>query len=253
MIEVKQISKAFGDNNVLDNVSTYFEEGKINLIIGQSGSGKTVLLKTIVGLHTIDDGKILYDEHVFNKMSHKEQKNIRKKMGMVFQGNALFDFLTVEENVIFPLNMFSDISKEEKRERANLCLARVNLHNVNHLLPGELSGGMQKRVAIARAISLNPKYLFCDEPTSGLDPKTAIVIDSLIKELTVEYNTTTIINTHDMNSVMDLGEKIIFIHEGKISWEGHRNEIFSSENDIFNQFVFATKLAKSMKQLQNTK
>jgi phospholipid/cholesterol/gamma-HCH transport system ATP-binding protein len=252
MIEVKQISKSFGDNNVLDNVSTFFEEGKINLIIGQSGSGKTVLLKAIVGLHTIDEGEIHYDNLIFNKISLKEQKTIRKKMGMVFQGNALFDFLTVEENVTFPLNMFSDASQEEKKERANLCLKRVNLHNVNHLLPGELSGGMQKRVAIARAISLNPKYLFCDEPTSGLDPKTAIVIDSLIKELTVEYNTTTIINTHDMNSVMDKGEKIIFIHEGKISWEGHREEIFSSENNDFNQFVFATELAKNMKQLKKT-
>ncbi len=252
MIEVKQISKSFNENKVLDKVSTFFEEGKINLIIGQSGSGKTVLLKSLVGLHNIDEGNILYDENIFNNMSLKEQKKIRKKMGMVFQGNALFDFMTVEENIIFPLNMFSDISDTEKKDRANNCLRRVNLHNVNHLLPAELSGGMQKRVAIARAIVLNPKYLFCDEPTSGLDPKTAIVIDTLIKEITVEYNTTTIINTHDMNSVMELGEKIIFIHEGKISWEGHRDELFDSQNKNFNQFVFATKLAKSMKALKKS-
>jgi phospholipid/cholesterol/gamma-HCH transport system ATP-binding protein len=203
-----------------------------------------------VGLHTVDSGDIMYDEKAFNKLNFKEQKNIRKQMGMLFQGNALFDFMTVEENVIFPLNMFSDMEEEDKKDRANHCLARVNLHNVNHLLPSELSGGMQKRVAIARAIVLNPKYLFCDEPTSGLDPKTSIVIDTLIKELTVEYNTTTIINTHDMNSVMELGEKIIFIYEGKIYWEGHKDEIFGADNDEFNKFVFATKLTQSAKILK---
>ncbi|MBN2520800.1 MAG: ATP-binding cassette domain-containing protein, partial [Bacteroidales bacterium] len=220
MIEVKNISKTFGENYVLRNISTTFERGKTNLVIGQSGSGKTVLLKTIIGLYDADNGDIFYDDIHFSILSLKEKKNIRQQIGMLFQGGALFDSATVEQNVMYPLDMFTDQSREEKRERANHCLKRVNLENVNQLYPAELSGGMKKRVAIARAIVLNPKYLFCDEPNSGLDPKTAIVIDNLIKEITKEYNTTTIVNTHDMNSVIEIGEKVVFINDGKKWWEG---------------------------------
>ena len=248
MISVKNLYKSFYDRTVLSDISVTFEPGKTNLIIGQSGSGKTVLLKSIVGLHDIDEGEIWYENILFNKLEFKDKKEIRKEMGMLFQGSALFDSLTVEQNVRFPLDMFSDKTMEEKRERVNFCLKRVNIVNANNLFPAELSGGMRKRVAIARAISLNPKYLFCDEPNSGLDPITSILIDELIKELTEEYSMTTIINTHDMNSVMEIGEKIIFISEGLKCWEGNKNEILHSDCSKLNDFVFANSLAKQLKE-----
>lgn len=249
MIEVKNISKSFGETNVLQNVSILFEEGKTNLIIGKSGSGKTVLLKSIVGLLEPDSGEIFFHGDQLNIMERQERKKIRQKFGMLFQGAALFDSLTVEENVRFKLDMFSNMKKSEKIERVNFCLKRVNLENKNKLLPAELSGGMKKRVAIARAIVLNPRYLFCDEPNSGLDPQTAILIDNLIKEITEEFNMTTIVNTHDMNSVMEIGEKVIYIHEGKKWWEGSNMNILRSNNNELNEFIYATKL---MKQLQGT-
>lgn len=248
MIEVKNISKSFGDNLVLKNISAHLENGKTNLIIGQSGSGKTVFLKSMVGLHEVDEGNIFYDGRNFTTMNFKQRKEIRKEIGMVFQGGALFDSATIEENIIYPLDMFTTMSVEEKRERANFCLNRVNLQNVNHFFPAEVSGGMQKRVAIARAIVLNPKYLFFDEPNSGLDPKTALVIDELIKEITEEFKTTTIVNTHDMNSVMGIGEKIIFIYEGQKWWEGNKEDIFHSNNQELDDFVFAPELFKKLKQ-----
>ncbi|SFE03608.1 ABC transporter ATP-binding protein [Thermophagus xiamenensis] len=248
MIEVKNVYKSFDGVEVLKNVSARFEPGKVNLIIGRSGSGKTVLLKSIVGLHEVDKGEIIYDGRSFTNMSEKDRKQIRKEIGMLFQGSALFDSKTVEENVRFPLDVFSDLSVAEKKERTNFCLKRVNLENANNLYPSELSGGMQKRVAIARAISLNPKYLFCDEPNSGLDPKTAIVIDELIYEITKEYNMTTIINTHDMNSVMGIGEKIIFISEGQKVWEGSNNEILISDNKQLNDFIYASKFLKQVRE-----
>ena len=248
MISVKNLYKSFYNRTVLSDISVTFEPGKTNLIIGQSGSGKTVLLKSIVGLHDIDEGEIWYENILFNKLEFKDKKEIRKEMGMLFQGSALFDSLTVEQNVRFPLDMFSDKTMEEKRERVNFCLKRVNIVNANNLFPAELSGGMRKRVAIARAISLNPKYLFCDEPNSGLDPITSILIDELIKELTEEYSMTTIINTHDMNSVMEIGEKIIFISEGLKCWEGNKNEILHSDCSKLNDFVFANSLAKQLKE-----
>ncbi|HAN19136.1 MAG: ABC transporter ATP-binding protein [Bacteroidetes bacterium GWC2_33_15] len=251
MIEVKNISKQFDNKQVLNNISILFEKGKTNLIIGQSGSGKTVLLKSIVGLHEIDSGKIFYDDIVFNELNFKDKKDMRKQIGMLFQGGALFDSSTVEENVMFPLDMFTEMSFEEKRERANECLKRVNIINANQLYPAEISGGMKKRVAIARAIALNPKYLFCDEPNSGLDPKTALVIDSLIKEITIEYNMTTIVNTHDMNSVMEIGDKVIFIADGTIWWEGTKDDIFDSDNSELNNFIFASKLSQKIKDLKN--
>jgi phospholipid/cholesterol/gamma-HCH transport system ATP-binding protein len=247
MIEAVNISKSFEEKNILDNVSATFKTGHTNLIIGQSGSGKTVLLKSLVGLHELDKGDIFYDERNFSRMGFKERKSIRQEIGMLFQGSALFDSLTVEENVRFPLDMFSDMSLEERLERTNFCLKRVNLENVNHLYPSEISGGMQKRVAIARAIALNPRYLFCDEPNSGLDPKTAIVIDELIQEITKEYDITTVINTHDMNSVFGIGEHIIFIYQGKKYWEGTSKDIFSSENKELNDFIFASKLFQKIK------
>jgi phospholipid/cholesterol/gamma-HCH transport system ATP-binding protein len=247
MIKVENISKAFVGRPVLKNITAEFEQGKTNLIIGQSGSGKTVLLKSIVGLHDIDEGNIYYDDTHFNEIGFDEKKKIRQKIGMLFQGGALFDSATVEENVMFPLNMFSDLSVEEKIERANFCLARVNIVNANKLFPSEISGGMKKRVAIARAIALNPTYLFCDEPNSGLDPKTSIVIDNLIKEITEEYNITTLVNTHDMNSVMGIGDKIIFIYEGEKWWEGTKEEILQSDNNELNEFVFASKLAQKIR------
>jgi phospholipid/cholesterol/gamma-HCH transport system ATP-binding protein len=247
MINVKNISKAFNGKKVLNDISVTFETGKTNLIIGRSGSGKTVLLKSLVGLLNIESGEIWYEDTLFNKLSFKEKKDIRSEMGMLFQGSALFDSLTVEQNVQFPLDMFTDKSREEKEERVNFCLNRVDIVNANKLFPAELSGGMKKRVAIARAISLNPKYLFCDEPNSGLDPITAILIDALIKELTEEYSMTTIVNTHDMNSVMEIGEKIIFISEGIKCWEGNRNDILNSDCEILNDFVFANSLAKKLR------
>jgi len=248
MISVKHLYKSFNGREVLTDISVDFEPGITNLIIGQSGSGKTVLLKSIIGLHDIDQGEVWFEDVLFNKLDFRGKKDIRKKIGMLFQGSALFDSLTVEQNVRFPLDMFTDKSFEEKTERVNFCLERVNILNSNDLFPAELSGGMRKRVAIARAISLNPKYLFCDEPNSGLDPKTAILIDELISEITKEYNITTIINTHDMNSVMEIGEKILFISEGVKCWEGNKMEIFDSDNEKLNDFVFATSLAKKLKE-----
>lgn len=247
MIKINNLNKSFNGQKVLVDISVSFEAGKTNLIIGRSGSGKTVLLKSIVGLHDIDSGEIWYDDILFNKLGFQGMKEIRKEIGMLFQGSALFDSLTVEQNVRFPLDMFTDKSPEEKSERVNTCLNRVNIINSNKLFPAELSGGMKKRVAIARAIVLNPKYLFCDEPNSGLDPMTAILIDELIKELTEEYSMTTIVNTHDMNSVMKIGEKIVFISGGEKCWEGDKNEILNSDNETLNDFVFANALAKQLK------
>ncbi len=247
MIRVVNLHKSFSGRKVLEDISVTFEPGKTNLIIGQSGSGKTVLLKSIVGLHEIEEGEIWYQDQLFNKLDFTSRKAIRQEMGMLFQGSALFDSLTVEQNVRFPLDMFTEKSMEEKSERVNFCLTRVNILNSNKLFPSELSGGMRKRVAIARAIALNPRYLFCDEPNSGLDPITAILIDELIKELTEEYSMTTIINTHDMNSVMEIGEKIIFISEGVKCWEGSKVDILNSDCIRLNDFVFANSLAKQLK------
>ncbi len=247
MIRVQNLCKSFNGKSVLDDISITFETGKTNLIIGRSGSGKTVLLKSIVGLLEINSGEIWFEDVLFNKLDFKDKKSIRSEMGMLFQGSALFDSLTVEQNVRFPLDMFTNKSLEEKNERVNSCLNRVNIVNSNNLFPAELSGGMKKRVAIARAISLNPKYLFCDEPNSGLDPITAILIDELIKELTEEYAMTTIVNTHDMNSVMEIGEKIIFISDGKKCWEGNKDEILISDCETLNDFVFANSLAKKIR------
>jgi len=249
MIQVQNISKNFNDKKVLDDVSCTFEPGKVNLIIGGSGSGKTVLMKCLVGLYEVDTGKVVYNDRNFSALSHKERKPIQQEIGMVFQGGALFDSLNVEKNVMFPLTMFSQMTLPERRERANTCLNRVNLVNVGHLFPSELSGGMKKRVAIARAIVNNPKYLFCDEPNSGLDPKTSLVIDKLIQEITEEYKTTTIINTHDMNSVTEIGEKIIFIYKGKKWWEGNADELMKNDNTELNEFVFASKMMQSLKKV----
>ena len=255
MIEAVSISKAFGGHLVLDQVSIKFEKGKTNLIIGQSGSGKTVLMKCLVGLFDVDKGHILYDGRAFTKMSYSEMKIIRQEIGMLFQGGALFDSMTVEENVVFPLSMFTMQTLEENRDRANFCLSRVNLVNVNNLLPSELSGGMKKRVAIARAIAMNPKYLFCDEPNSGLDPQTSLVIDKLIQEITKEYNITTVVNTHDMNSVMEIGNYILYMYKGDKEWEGNNKEIIFSKNQRLNEFIFASdflKDAKDMRMLEET-
>jgi phospholipid/cholesterol/gamma-HCH transport system ATP-binding protein len=248
MIIVKNLYKSFNGRTVLTDINVSFQPGITNLIIGQSGSGKTVLLKSIVGLHDIDRGEIWYEDLLFNKLDFNGKKGIRREIGMLFQGSALFDSLTVEQNVRFPLDMFTEKSMEEKVERVNFCLNRVNILNANNLYPAELSGGMRKRVAIARAISLNPKYLFCDEPNSGLDPITAIMIDDLISEITHEYNITTIINTHDMNSVMEIGQKILFISEGVKCWEGTKHEILNSDSEKLNDFVFANSLAKQLKE-----
>ena len=252
MIEVNNISKSFFGTRVLDDISVSFEKGKTNLVIGKSGSGKTVLLKSIVGLHEIDEGEILYDGRSFTRMNFRQRKEIRKEMGMLFQGAALFDSYTVEENVMYPLNMFTQQSLEEKTDRVNFCLKRVNMENSNALFPSELSGGMRKRVGIARAISLNPKYLFCDEPNSGLDPQTAILIDDLIKEITMEFDITTIVNTHDMNSVMEIGDKVVFIYDGIKCWEGTKHDILTADNEYLNEFVFANSLAKQLKEQKNT-
>lgn len=248
MIRADNITLALGDREILKDISATFEPGQTNLIIGKSGSGKTVFMKCLVGLHAIDLGEIWYDDVLFSKLDFSERKEVRKQMGMLFQGSALFDSMTVEENVRFPLDMFTDMSYDEKLDRVNFCLKRVNIINLNRLFPSELSGGMKKRVAIARAIVLKPRYLFCDEPNSGLDPKTAILIDELIKEITVELNMTTIVNTHDMNSVMENGEKIIFIEEGQKCWEGNKNEILKSDCKILNDFVFANTLAKQLRE-----
>ncbi|HAW50801.1 MAG TPA: ABC transporter ATP-binding protein [Flavobacteriales bacterium] len=247
MIEVRHISKSFADKEVLKDISFVFERGKNNLVIGASGSGKSVLTKCIVGLHEPSSGKVLFDGRDYTSMSFKDRKEIRREIGMLFQGTALFDSMTIEENVSFPLKMHSTMSEKEMRDRVNFCLEHVNLTDVNHLYPSELSGGMQKRVGIARAITLNPKYLFCDEPNSGLDPQTAIVIDNLITEITREFDITTITVTHDMNSVMEVGDKILFIYQGQKWWEGDKHDILKSDNNELNEFVFASEIMKKIR------
>ena len=248
MIEIKNIEKYFGENHILKNMSFSFQRGKTNLIIGESGSGKTTLLKILIGLYSNDSGSVYFDGHNFNHMSKKEQRRLRQEIGMLFQGGALYDYMTVEENIMFPLTMFTNNTEKEKLKRVNFCLERVNLNGKNTLMPDELSGGMTKRVAIARAISMQPKYLLCDEPNSGLDPKTAILIDDLIQEITEEYNITTIVNTHDMNSVMQIGDNIAFINTGEIWWSGTKEDLFNSNNTELNNFVFASKLFKKLKE-----
>ena len=247
MIEIRNIEKHFYENHVLKDMSFSFQKGKTNLIIGESGSGKTTLLKILIGLYTSDSGSVFFDGVNFNQLKNKDQRILRQEIGMLFQGGALYDYMTVEENIMFPLTMFTDKSEEEKLERVNFCLQRVNLENKNQLMPAELSGGMTKRVAIARAISMQPKYLLCDEPNSGLDPKTAILIDDLIQEITEEYNITTVVNTHDMNSVMQIGDNIAFINDGRIWWTGNKEELINSDNKELNEFVFASKLFKRLK------
>ncbi len=251
MIEVKNIHKSFDEQHVLKGVSASFEKGITSLIIGSSGSGKTVFLKCLLGLFEPDEGDICYDEKFYSKMTTKERRNLRKEIGMVFQSGALFDSETIENNIMFPLKMFTDQSYEEMRERVNFVLNRVHLENVNYKLPAELSGGMQKRVAIARAIVMNPKYLFCDEPNSGLDPRTAIVIDNLIQEITDEYQIITIINTHDMNSVMEIGEKILFLKDGLKEWEGDMGTIFKTDNEAVTDFVYSSNLFKKVREVYN--
>jgi phospholipid/cholesterol/gamma-HCH transport system ATP-binding protein len=248
MIETKSIYKSFGDNEVLKDITTQFRPGKNNLIIGTSGSGKTTLLKCIVGLHEPTSGDVLYDSQNFTDMHFKERVHIRKEIGMLFQNSALFDSMNVEENIMFPLNLFTDMSKSEKLDRANFCLRRVNLEGKNKLFPSELSGGMKKRVGIARAISMQPKYLFVDEPNSGLDPLTSILIDHLIAEITEEYNTTTVVVTHDMNSVMGIGDHIIFLYDGQKWWEGTKKEIAHTDNKELNDFVFASSFMKAARE-----
>lgn len=250
MIEVKNIIKSFEGRTVLKNISTVFEDGKTNLIIGRSGSGKTVMIKNIIGLMMPDSGEILYDGRNLTGMGKKELKSLRREMGMLFQGSALFDSMTVLENVMFPLDMFSNDSAAERLKRAEFCLDRVNLSEAGHLYPSEISGGMMKRAAIARAIALNPKYLFCDEPNSGLDPKTSLVIDDLIHDITVEYNMTTIINTHDMNSVMNIGDNIVFIKEGVKEWQGTKEDVITSNNQALNDFIFASDLFRKVKEVE---
>ncbi|PCH66768.1 MAG: ABC transporter ATP-binding protein [Bacteroidetes bacterium] len=247
MIEVKNITKTFNGKNILDDISAEFYPGKTNLIIGGSGQGKTVLMKCMVGLHEINTGSILYDNRDFSMMDFKERKNIRKEIGMLFQNAALFDSLNVQENVSFPLRMFADMNHGEIMDRVDFCLERVHLEDVHTKYPAELSGGMKKRVGIARAIAMNPMYLFCDEPNSGLDPKTAVVIDNLIKEITEEFNTTTVVNTHDMNSVMEIGDQVIFIHQGKKWWEGTNKEILESDNEELSNFLFASSFLQEMR------
>ncbi len=247
MIKGEHIYKSFDGRTILEDISVEFESGKTNLIIGRSGSGKTVLLKTLVGLHEPDSGSIFYDDKNYTSLSFADRKAVRREVGMIFQGGALLDSSTVYENVRLPLDMFTDKSSAEKDKRVKECLARVELSHAGHLYPSELSGGMIKRAAIARAIVLNPKYLFCDEPNSGLDPQTSIVIDNLIHDITVEYNITTIINTHDMNSVMEIGEKIVYIHQGKKWWEGTKEDILHADNKELNDFVFASAMAKRAK------
>ena len=250
MIEVRNLTKSFGDKVVLDNINVTFETGKTNLIIGQSGSGKTVLMKNLVGLLQPTSGEVLYDDRDFTRMSKKEKVLMRREMGMIFQSAALFDSLNVLENVMFPLDMFSTMNYRERVKRAQECLDRVNLIEAQQKYPGEISGGMQKRVAIARAIVMNPKYLFCDEPNSGLDPKTSLVIDELLSGITKDYNMTTIINTHDMNSVMGIGENICFIYQGHNEWQGNKDEVMTSTNEKLNDLVFASDLFRKVKEVE---
>ena len=240
MIRTEDIRKTFGENEVLKGISTIFESGKTNLIIGRSGAGKTVLLKTLIGLVQPTSGNVWYDDVNFTELDKKQVRIVRMQVGMLFQGSALFDSMSIEQNVRFPLDMFTNMTRKEKDDQVNYCLERVSLAGVNKKYPSEASGGMQKRVGIARAIVLNPKYLFCDEPNSGLDPKTSIVIDELIKSITIEKNITTIINTHDMNSVMEIGEKIVFIHNGMLEWEGTKSEVLASDNQELQSFIFAS-------------
>ncbi len=249
MIIVEDLHKSFGEAHILKGISTTFDKGKTNLIIGQSGSGKTVFLKCLLGLFDYESGTISYDGKIFSKLSEDEKREIRAQIGMVFQGSALFDSMTIAENVMFPLKMFTKMSKSEMEDRADVVLKRVNLDDAHHKMPSEASGGMQKRVAIARAIVNNPKYLFCDEPNSGLDPKTAIVIDNLIQEITDEYQIVTVINSHDMNSVMEIGEKIVFLKDGYKAWEGSKDTIFKTNNETVTDFVYSSNLFKKVRKM----
>ena len=250
MIKVNNLHKGFNGTEILKGISVNFEQGKTNLIIGTSGSGKTVFLKCLLGLFTAEKGTISYKGLEYETLDKEKQRDLREKMGMVFQGSALFDSMTVEENIMFPLEMFTKQSKEERKHNVNEVLKRVNLENAHHKLPSEISGGMQKRVAIARAVVTNPEYLFCDEPNSGLDPKTATVIDNLIQEITKEFNITTVINTHDMNSVMEIGEKIIFLKQGHLEWEGDKSQIFQTDNEAVTDFVYSSNLFKKVREAQ---
>lgn len=250
MIRVKDIHKSFGKDHILKGISTVFDQGKTNMIIGQSGSGKTVFLKCLLGLLDPEEGSIYFQDRAMHDMDENEKRDLRQDMGMVFQGGALFDSLNIEENVMFPLRMFTKKKKDEMLDRVNEVLSRVNLENVNKKYPAEISGGMKKRVSIARAIVNNPKYLFCDEPNSGLDPRTAILIDNLIHEITIEYNMTTVINSHDMNSVMEIGEKIIFLQDGEIAWEGDKTQIFKTDNKSITDFVYSSDLFKKIRDIQ---
>lgn len=250
MLEVKNLVKNFSDKEVLKGISNTFEKGKCNLIIGQSGSGKTVFLKCMLGIFEPTSGDILYDGRSFVGLQKKQKKMIRREIGMVFQGGALFDSMNIEENILFPLRMFSELSPKDQLKRVNFCLDRVNLSGVNKKIPAEISGGMQKRVAIARAIALNPKYLFCDEPNSGLDPQTAILIDDLLKEITEEYQMTTLINTHDMNSVMQIGDNIIYLKNGHLSWKGNKDNLINDMNKDLEEFVFSSQLFRKIRDLQ---
>ena len=249
MIVVEKLCKSFDGNNILRDISTQFEKGKTNLIIGQSGSGKTVLLKCILGLYGIDSGNIFFENRSLQKMDSKERSVLRQEMGMVFQGSALFDSMTVEENIMFPMRMLTQKRPDEMLSKANEVINRVNLVNSNKKLPSEISGGMQKRVAIARAVVMNPKYLFCDEPNSGLDPKTSTLIDNLIQEITKEYQITTVINTHDMNSVMEIGEKVLFLENGRKGWEGSNREVFKTENESVGNFIYSSNLFKKVREV----
>ena len=254
MIEIKGVNKSFGEDQILFDINTVFEKGKVNLIIGQSGQGKSVLAKCMVGLHEVDSGEILYGDADFTKMRSAEKSKLRQEIGMLFQGSALFDSMNVEENIGFPLTMFTKMTAREIQKRVDFCLERVNLVGKNKLLPSECSGGMQKRIGIARAISMNPKYLFCDEPNSGLDPKTAIVIDGLIQDITEEFNMTTVVITHDMNSVIEIGENVLFIFQGKCWWQGDRESIITADNPEITNFVYASEFMKEIRSnIQNSR
>ena len=250
MIEIKNITKSFGEKIILQDVSATMQTGKCNLIIGASGSGKSVLTKVMVGLFEPDGGEVLYDDANMTSLQQNKRKELRQQIGMLFQGSALFDSMTVEENILFPLDMFTKMSPSEKRKRANEVLARVNLVDANKKYPAEISGGMKKRVGIARAIVLNPKYLFCDEPNSGLDPQTSLLIDKLIREITTDYNMTTIVVTHDMNSVMEIGDFIMYLHQGKKQWEGSNKDIIFSNDELLNNFIFASDFLQDAKQMR---